>query len=221
MAGMHPPNFAAKQHDDAAKSTCGRRHLNFLIEDYCKENQRVYGATGKTGRLKPPSPETTKSTAAISTFQSPSLGEELSGTRATFKPAYQELSSGRAKEVAMQVNNRRTPTGCFFSPVNPVLVTQNEPENTFNGTFSVQDAALDTLGVTRRSVGEEQPQASAYRGGGITASVSTTERSGTPSWLMPWQTGDRDMGRRMADAINSKRTPIGAFANFDLAKAVK
>ncbi|KAI8473289.1 MAG: hypothetical protein J3K34DRAFT_188165 [Monoraphidium minutum] len=38
-------------------------------------------------------------------------------------------------------------------------------------------------------------------------------------WLMPWQTGDRAAGAAMARAIGSKRTPLGAFANFDLPKA--
>lgn len=40
-------------------------------------------------------------------------------------------------------------------------------------------------------------------------------------WLMPWQTGDRVAGRHMANLVKSKRTPTGAFANLDLAKAAK
>lgn len=43
--------------------------------------------------------------------------------------------------------------------------------------------------------------------------------TGKPApWLLPWQTGDREKGALMAKAIRSKRTPIGSFANLDLAK---
>eukprot|EP00201_Polytomella_parva_P018773 CAMPEP_0175071686 /NCGR_PEP_ID=MMETSP0052_2-20121109/19389_1 /TAXON_ID=51329 ORGANISM="Polytomella parva, Strain SAG 63-3" /NCGR_SAMPLE_ID=MMETSP0052_2 /ASSEMBLY_ACC=CAM_ASM_000194 /LENGTH=244 /DNA_ID=CAMNT_0016338901 /DNA_START=85 /DNA_END=819 /DNA_ORIENTATION=+ len=38
------------------------------------------------------------------------------------------------------------------------------------------------------------------------------------NWLLPWQTGDRKMGKAMATAIRNRRTPTGAFADLDLAK---
>ncbi|KAF6260201.1 hypothetical protein COO60DRAFT_915495 [Scenedesmus sp. NREL 46B-D3] len=47
------------------------------------------------------------------------------------------------------------------------------------------------------------------------------QRGKQPSWLMPWQTGNRQAGRQVAVAIKSKRTPIGGFAQHDLAKAPK
>jgi len=46
---------------------------------------------------------------------------------------------------------------------------------------------------------------------------ATTTQKPPPSWLMPWQTGDREAGRKMADAVRKGRTPIGSFANLELA----
>ncbi len=55
--------------------------------------------------------------------------------------------------------------------------------------------------------------------GGSTGGLGSTGKSA--SWTLPWQTGDRTLGRQMADQIRYGRTPIGAFANRDLAKANK
>ena len=63
--------------------------------------------------------------------------------------------------------------------------------------------------------------AKACRSGHVGSAVSTQEERKTRSWLMPHQTQDAAAGVRMARAVNSKRTPIGGFAVFDLAKAPK
>lgn len=216
------PNFAVKQHDDMCRSTYGRRHLNLLLEDQCKENQKIYGPTGKTGRLQPPPEEPAKEEVTAS--PTVSFDESQTLPKTTYKPAYQELSKARAKEVAMQVSSKRTPTGAFFSPVNPVLVSEEKPTNSFTGAdFNVNDAAYATVGITRqRNAVEGSGDQSVVKqtSVGFKTQESTTKSSQQP-WLMPWQTGDRDLGRRMADAINNRRTPIGAFANFDLAKSNK
>lgn len=48
------------------------------------------------------------------------------------------------------------------------------------------------------------------------AASAPSQAPGEPSWLMPHQRSDRDEGRRQARAVASRRTPSGAFANFDL-----
>jgi hypothetical protein len=49
---------------------------------------------------------------------------------------------------------------------------------------------------------------------------SDEERKSRP-WLMPHQSHNRIAGKKMAKAVNAKRSPIGGFAVFDLAKAPK
>ena len=55
--------------------------------------------------------------------------------------------------------------------------------------------------------------------GGSTGGLGSTGKRA--SWTLPWQTGDRTLGRQMADQVRYGRTPTGAFANRDLAKANK
>ncbi|KAL3144389.1 hypothetical protein ABBQ32_004143 [Trebouxia sp. C0010 RCD-2024] len=38
----------------------------------------------------------------------------------------------------------------------------------------------------------------------------------SPSWLTPQQLQNRHLGMKVAKMMNSHRTPIGAFANFDM-----
>lgn len=63
------------------------------------------------------------------------------------------------------------------------------------------------------SGGPGQPSTGTYSAGGMTGTLRP--------WTMPWQTGDRVTGGKMARAIHKGRTPTGAFANLDLAKANK
>lgn len=55
--------------------------------------------------------------------------------------------------------------------------------------------------------------------GNVGSAACSAEVRASRPWLMPHQTRSRANGSVLARAINSSRTPIGGFANFDLAKA--
>jgi hypothetical protein len=57
--------------------------------------------------------------------------------------------------------------------------------------------------------------------GNVGINTSTQAARSSRSWLLPHQTFNREEGGKMAAAVNSARTPIGGFAGFDLAKALK
>ncbi|GFR43046.1 hypothetical protein Agub_g4052 [Astrephomene gubernaculifera] len=210
------PSYACCQSTELAKSTDRRKHLNYLIHDYSEENKRVYGSTmPQAGSLIKPVREAEDS-----------------------KPRYQPLEGEAAvsRQLAAQVNNKRTPTGQFFTTINPTLYEKQPPPATYEGV-NMMDTAMSTmrgsgrLGATVGSSGpmadSSAPQAANVTGGGgggttfppILSNWDGSARKA--SWLLPWQTGDRQLGRAMADSIRHKRTPIGAFANRDLAKPNK
>lgn len=66
-----------------------------------------------------------------------------------------------------------------------------------------------------------EPTVKACHSGHVGSATSTDAERASRPWLMPHQTQDAAAGARMARAVNSKRTPIGGFAVFDLAKAPK
>ncbi|GIL71052.1 hypothetical protein Vretifemale_1688 [Volvox reticuliferus] len=210
------PAFACSQNTELSKSTDRRKHMNLLIHDYSEENKRVYGS------------------------MMPTAGSLLRPVRDPVedpRPRYQALEGEAAvsRQLASQVNNKRTPTGQFFTTINPTLYEKQPPPATYEGQ-SITDTAVVTLhgsGRLSNSMGSDAR---------ITADLTQTHNSigadigsgGTttlppingadgrrPNWLLPWQTGDRHLGKSMADAIRHKRTPIGAFANRDLAKPNK
>ncbi|KAG2431606.1 hypothetical protein HYH02_013299 [Chlamydomonas schloesseri] len=172
-----------------------------------------------------------------------------------------------SRQLAAQTNNKRTPTGHFFSPVNPALHEKQVPPATYDGG-NITHSAVATMrgsgllqpgGTGRYSQSalasdahysqqqQQQPEAiaSAYYGAGGSSSAPVSPAGTGPlppittnsftggstgglgstgkraSWNLPWQTGDRTLGRQMADQIRYGRTPIGAFANRDLAKPNK
>ncbi|KAG2445397.1 hypothetical protein HXX76_000019 [Chlamydomonas incerta] len=168
-----------------------------------------------------------------------------------------------SRQLAAQTNNKRTPTGQFFQPVNPALHEKQVPPATYDGANITHSAVATMRGTGLLQPGggsgrsqlasdahysqqQQQPEGAYYGAGGGSSSApvspsgtgplppittggsfaggstgglgSTGKRS---SWTLPWQTGDRTLGRQMADQIRYGRTPIGAFANRDLAKANK
>ena len=63
------------------------------------------------------------------------------------------------------------------------------------------------------------PNTATQDSGFVGNATSTAEEREIRSWLMPHQTRNRVEGAKMANAVNSARTPIGAFADFDMSKA--
>ncbi|KAL3154808.1 hypothetical protein ABBQ38_011350 [Trebouxia sp. C0009 RCD-2024] len=51
---------------------------------------------------------------------------------------------------------------------------------------------------------------------GLHTGASSSDVTATPSWLTPQQLQNRHLGMKVAKMMNSHRTPIGAFANFDM-----
>ncbi|GLI58500.1 hypothetical protein VaNZ11_000231 [Volvox africanus] len=210
------PAFACSQNTELSKSTDRRKHMNLLIHDYSEENKRVYGNMMPTaGSLLRP------------------VREPVEDPR----PKYQALEGEAAvsRQLASQVNNKRTPTGQFFTTINPTLYEKQAPPATYDGQ-NVTDTAVMTLhgsGRLSNSMGSDPRIAVDLAqthnsigvdngSGGTTTLPPINGADGRRlSWLLPWQTGDRQLGKSMADAIRHKRTPIGAFANRDLAKPNK
>ncbi|GLC45585.1 hypothetical protein PLESTB_000873900 [Pleodorina starrii] len=218
------PAFACSQNTELSKSTDRRKHLNLLIHDYSEENKRLYGS------------------------MMPTAGSLLKPVRDNVedpRPKYQALEGDAAvsRQLAAQVNNKRTPTGQFFTTINPTLWERQAPPATYDGQ-NVTDTAVATVrggsGRLSASLGSDArmaPEHAHSHGGSIGADASgiggstmlppigSGGNSGSEgrrsSWLLPWQTGDRQLGKAMADSIRNKRTPIGAFANRDLAKPNK
>ena len=62
------------------------------------------------------------------------------------------------------------------------------------------------------------PNTATQNSGFVGNATSTAEERQSRPWL-PHQTRNRVEGAKMANSINSARTPIGAFANFDMSKA--
>jgi hypothetical protein len=73
------------------------------------------------------------------------------------------------------------------------------------GSYKIRDSSIERLPLDCSTI-------SVAQGG---------QGHGKVAWLMPHQTQDRQEGAKIARALNSKRTPIGAFASFDLSKAPK
>ncbi|EFJ51884.1 hypothetical protein VOLCADRAFT_103383 [Volvox carteri f. nagariensis] len=149
-----------------------------------------------------------------------------------------DLTEGEAavsRQLASQVNNKRTPTGQFFTTINPTLYEKQPPPATYEGQ-NITDTAVATMRGSGRftgtggtdarvpaDLGQTQGSIGADIGSGGTTTLPPIGGSDgkRANWLLPWQTGDRQLGKVMADAIRHKRTPIGAFANRDLAKPNK
>ena len=131
-----------------------------------------------------------------------------------------------SRQLAAQVNNKRTPTGQFFTTINPTLYEKQSPPATFEG-MNTTDTAMATmrasgrlsnsLGSDGRNAGE---QTGTYGTGGAEASYGGTTTlppiaggDGTgkrPNWLLPWQTGDRQLGAHPCLApscVRARRRP--------------
>ncbi|PNH07544.1 hypothetical protein TSOC_006006 [Tetrabaena socialis] len=201
------PNFACSQYGEQAKSIDRRKHLNYLLNDYSEENKRVYGDT------------------------MPQSGSLIQPVRAAEEPKRAttalEDKAAESRQLAAMINNRRTPTGQFFADTNfsPTIYEKQSPPATYEGR-NPTEAAVHTMRSSGGRQGAEDgqyvspPFADTFGGGGVT--LPPLEGSGKrPSWVLPWQTGDRAAGGTLAASIRHKRTPIGAFANLDLAKVNK
>lgn len=106
-----------------------------------------------------------------------------------------------AREVAMSVNNRRTPSGNFFSTVNPSLRKETDESASRKTTATMRDE-LDTLNheITLRREETLRREAEVLQSLGKQTAVADK------TWVM--QAGEQ---QKMAKLIGTKRTPTGGF----------
>lgn len=178
----------------AMRSTGNKKHLNFLLEDFCQE----------AGRIRKEERE-----RKSGTFKSVPEGEDVDvqdlqslNTNNLFTPPYLEGGAG-AKEVAKMVNTKRTPSGNFFQLSNPSLFVARAP-----GTRPVNEFETDKKRQERL-----QEQANIIRTKSKEASLAKEKLVSEKTWLTPQQKGDRAGGARLAKLVNSHRTPTGGFFN--------
>mmetsp|Transcript_9225 Transcript_9225/g.19738 ORF Transcript_9225/g.19738 Transcript_9225/m.19738 type:complete len:247 (-) Transcript_9225:1017-1757(-) len=240
--------YTVSQFGPVVLSTGQRKHQNLLLDDYSKENERTYGCryppTGYSLTLSRRQPAATLHEQGTASDAGPN-----GNTQKVTWDSSTHNNEQSSKALALQVRNRRTPSGQFFSTINSTLFEKQPPPNYYEPD-NVTDAAISTLrGGSLPSPGSSGRQAHmsdtarSHEGSGPAAGgddspavyqFSATSQPGTlhastlgggtrrsASWLMPWQTGDRAMGRKMADMIRKKRTPSGSFALLDLAKPNK
>eukprot|EP00873_Tetraselmis_striata_P010044 jgi/Tetstr1/430308/TSEL_020133.t1 len=209
------PSTATQQFPTRRSATGTRLHSNLCMDDMIKEfAMHTYTPmseiTVHSGSSRPRTPDM----SAISAAKSPTKVTK------TFLPKYLEDKKMEAREMSLKVNNKRSPSGNFFGTSNPSIY-QVEKETVNDPRESLTHDALLTMGrdmapspdgamakTTKRS---SQSNDALTQTGFITgpnAGVSQT-------WLLPHQTGTRDM--QTAKAVCSTRTPNGAFAQRALA----
>jgi hypothetical protein len=86
----------------------------------------------------------------------------------------------------------------------------------------LKDAVIsENSPADKHTTAASEPKCRMLHSGFIGSAESSEEQRNCRPWLLPHQTGDRIAGKKLAKAVNAKRTPIGGFAVFDLSKAPK
>eukprot|EP00798_Chlamydomonas_sp_ICE-L_P017548 gene17548-23872_t len=229
--------YAVDQYSPILTSTGRQKHLNLLLFDRSVENTRTYGWEQPHHGY---SLTLSKRAVTAPTTTSKSLDEPAEEPEKD--EAYQAKLESR--QMALQIRGRRGPAGQFFGDINSTLFEKQPPPSCYKGSSLSKDSYVTMKGRgTASNSGScaSLPPASEYVelsprtqiAMTQAATLSTAPRPATtggamypakdpnyvPSWAMPWQTGDRVAGRKVAMSIRSKRTPNGAFAVTDLPKA--
>uniref|UniRef100_A0A061RAK4 Uncharacterized protein n=1 Tax=Tetraselmis sp. GSL018 TaxID=582737 RepID=A0A061RAK4_9CHLO len=209
------PRKAVNQDPPWRSATGSRRQLNLFIEDKLEEMQNYTYTSIEDVKLKAQN-RNEEIDEYIRKTQEPQ--DQDTGKPKKFVPLYlEEDMQLQARELALKVNNKRSPSGNFFQTSNPAMYMDTAKSN-LEGGSSITLEALRATGRTgpaaKAGKGTQgapaagpAPTAEAPRGGGPAA--------GEQPWLLPHQTGRRNP--EMAKAVSSKRTPNGAFAHYGLA----
>eukprot|EP00892_Ulva_mutabilis_P005040 jgi/Ulvmu1/2908/UM147_0006.1 len=211
--------FPCKQHPDYRAARYQRKHINLLLLDSCEEYSRTYGSDGRPQEHA--SVETALKRSAGRQLQSKAVVGTASLVKRT-KDLWQSASVEGGQEAAdltKQVGSQRTPTGTFFGLANPGLARPS-PSTDSVPNMRQDNITQSALGLRKGPAEDVDLDRIAY------AAQPKPEQQGTGGpgsskrpWLMPHQLRDRNEGGKAAQSVNSKRSPSGGFANFDLAKA--
>ncbi|KAF5839959.1 hypothetical protein DUNSADRAFT_18239 [Dunaliella salina] len=190
--------YAQQQHDSLHASWDRRKHLNLLLFDKSNEIEEIYA-----GMEKP----------------------TLHGTQTKAKPKeFTDPSGGGLTVEALQTLRGRGsggPPSPSYSNVPTELPSPNHGNQTVGFENQPDYYHPQAQYSSRPGSKPPTPKSPQESGGHTSYSAPSFQATATqrppPTWLMPWQTGDREAGRKQADAVRKGRTPIGSFANLELA----
>lgn len=195
------PYYSQQQHTSLHASTVQRKHLNLLLFDQSDEVKRIYDGTGRL---------------PTHTLSPQRLRESINkGTGGAFT----SNTIGVAKE--------------FNHPGGQSAHAARGFSGLFPNHSTIESHGRPLSESSQRMAADQSPHDSQQQPTSLTSTVNKVRRPGdeplsatpakiidNPSWLMPWQTGDREAGRKTANAVCKSRVPGGGFANIDLAKAI-
>ncbi|KAL0049628.1 hypothetical protein WJX82_006271 [Trebouxia sp. C0006] len=90
------------------------------------------------------------------------------------------------------------------------LPSLTEQALALSGSVWAQDSLLSSTAL------DQAPCVSTQTFAVETSLLDSSKSAIQPSWLTPQQLQNRQLGMKVAKMMNSHRTPIGAFANFDM-----
>uniref|UniRef100_A0A7S1SKT1 Uncharacterized protein n=1 Tax=Tetraselmis chuii TaxID=63592 RepID=A0A7S1SKT1_9CHLO len=206
------PNTATQQFPTRRSATGTRMHSNMCMDDMLKEFARHTYTPMSEITVYPGTPPTDIQV----TIQKASKVQEA---KTVFLPKYLEDQKIEAREMSLKVNNKRTPSGNFFGTSNPSIY-QDPKDNMHTPQDSVTQGALQTMGhtlasSTTGSTGQKRSSTKELDTSMKTGFVTGANHEVNQTWLLPHQTGTRDM--QTARAVCATRTPNGAFAQRSLA----
>ncbi|KAF5839958.1 hypothetical protein DUNSADRAFT_18239 [Dunaliella salina] len=216
--------YAQQQHDSLHASWDRRKHLNLLLFDKSNEIEEIYA-----GMEKPTLHGTQTKAAAIMQRNRSICGTEGKSTKApesyAAKPKeFTDPSGGGLTVEALQTLRGRGsggPPSPSYSNVPTELPSPNHGNQTVGFENQPDYYHPQAQYSSRPGSKPPTPKSPQESGGHTSYSAPSFQATATqrppPTWLMPWQTGDREAGRKQADAVRKGRTPIGSFANLELA----
>ncbi|KAL0040277.1 hypothetical protein WJX77_002065 [Trebouxia sp. C0004] len=187
--------FAVRQHDPLRTATGRRHHLNLLLHDHDQENARTYGdrAPGLLSVTK-------------LRYQASPVSGSCADSCCKSSLATASVDS-HVDSPASSPEQSSTSTSFRYAQQLPSVTEQ---ALALSGSVWPQDSLLSSTALDRAPCYSTETFAAE-------ASILDSSKSATqPSWLTPQQLQNRQLGMKVAKMMSSHRTPIGAFANFDM-----
>lgn len=183
-----------------------RRHLNIILEDRVKTNREdaANGGVHMKGN---------DHTLNFSAEALEEMAKKLESQVVDYDPPYLKRD-GAAAELATSVSSSRNPSGAFHQSANPSLWEERTPIEVRVPTENLTTLAYDTMGLHHwkpNPKGGAASEAKEAASSEVDGSSSNLPGAQTLSWLLPYETGNAALGKKLAGNVNSRRTPNGGF----------